>query len=46
MDHQIKEEFIMQNDSQKESESLDLSINKIDLSSVILLYESSKSHGH
>ncbi|EQB23940.1 hypothetical protein M837_00619 [Streptococcus equi subsp. zooepidemicus SzS31A1] len=36
----------MQNDSQKESESLDLSINKIDLSSVILLYESSKSHGH
>ncbi len=36
----------MKSVKQKEAKALDLSINKIDLSRVVLYYASSKSHGH
>lgn len=36
----------MNSDSQKEEKVLDLSINKIDLTFVVLSRDSSRSHGH
>ncbi|EPX08216.1 hypothetical protein SAG0167_00770 [Streptococcus agalactiae MRI Z1-219] len=36
----------MKNDIQKEAKTIDLSINKIDLSVVALSRDNSKAHGH